>query len=265
MHPTFTAGVNQRRGIMQSLVASLAFASVLPAQDLGPWPQHSMDRPQPRIVSPSPAGAPVPPPSDAIVLFDGKSLGNWRSARAAGGPAQWKVENGYMEIVRGTGDVVTERGFGDAQLHVEFATPANPPGSLKGQARGNSGVYLMRTYEVQVLDSYENPTYPDGQAGAIYGEYPPLVNASRKPGEWQTFDIVFRAPRFRPDSSLASPARFTVFHNGVLVQNDVALLGPTSHMRRNPYTAHADRLPILLQDHGDPVRYRNIWIRELTP
>ena len=235
---------------------------LLLAQDLGSWPQHSLSRPQPRIVTLAPAGAPVPPPSDAIVLFDGTSLANWRTADSAMGPAKWKVESGYMEVVAGSGAILTSRGFGDAQLHIEFASPS-PPSTRTGQNRGNSGVFLMRTYEVQVLDSWQNPTYPDGQAGALYGQYPPLVNASRKPGEWQTFDIVFRAPRFRSDSSVASPARFTVFHNGVLVQDNVALVGPTSHTRRTPYIAHPDRLPIMLQDHGDPVRFRNIWIREL--
>jgi hypothetical protein len=245
------------------IVSALIIPVALTAQNLDGWPQHSLIRPQPRIVTPRPAGAPVPPAADAIVLFDGKSLANFRTADSAAGPAKWKVENGYMEVVAGTGAIMTARGFGDAQLHVEFATPSLPSANT-GQNRGNSGVFLMRTYEVQVLDSYNNTTYPDGQAGSIYGQYPPLVNASRKPGEWQTFDIIFHRPRFRPDSSVASPARFTVFHNGVLVQDNVALVGPTSHSRRNPYVAHPGKLPILLQDHGDPVRYRNIWIRELT-
>lgn len=232
------------------------------AQSVGSWPPHTMDRPQPPIVTPAPAGAPVPAPSDAIVLFDGTSLANWRSADPTKGAARWKVENGYMEVVARTGSIATVRGFGDAQLHVEFATPS-PASPRTGQERGNSGVYLMNTYEVQVLDSYENVTYPDGHAAAIYGQYPPLVNASRRPGEWQTFDIVFRAPRFDAAGQLVSPARMSVLHNGVLVQDNVTLTGPTSHQRRPPYSAHPDRLPILLQDHGDPVRYRNIWIREL--
>ena len=226
------------------------------------WPQHSMDRPQPAIVTPAPAGSPVPPPPDAIVLFDGKSLANWRAADSTSA-AKWKVVNGDMEVVAGTGAIRTAQAFGDAQLHVEFMTPASPALTVTGQARGNSGVFLMGKYEVQVLDSYENKTYPDGQAGAIYGQFPPLVNASRKPGEWQTFDIVFRAPRFDASGAAASPARMTVHHNGVLAQDNVALLGPTSHMVRAPYEAHPARLPLMLQDHGDPVRYRNIWIREL--
>ena len=239
----------------------LALASMA-AESQVVWPQHSMDRPQPNIVTPPPAGAPVPPPSDAIVLFDGKSLANWRAADSTSA-AKWKVVDGYVEVVARTGAIRTAQAFGDAQLHVEFMTPASPAPNVTGQARGNSGVFLMSKYEVQVLDSYENATYPDGQAGAIYGQFPPLVNASRKPGEWQAFDIVFRAPRFDASGTVTSPARMTVLHNGVLVQDDVALLGPTTNMRRAPYEAHPDRLPIVLQDHGDPVRFRNIWIREL--
>jgi hypothetical protein len=222
-----------------------------------------MDRPQPAIVTPAPAGAPVPPPADAIVLFDGTSLANWRSAANAANPAKWKVANGYMEVVARTGAIQTAQSFGDAQLHVEWATPASLSDTLTGQERGNSGVFLMGKYEVQVLDSYGNTTYPDGQAGAIYGQFPPLVNASRKPGEWQTYDIVFHAPRFDASGAVISPARMTLLHNGVLVQDNMALLGPTAHMVQPPYAAHPSRLPLMLQDHGDPVRYRNIWIREL--
>ncbi|HEY8485341.1 MAG TPA: DUF1080 domain-containing protein [Longimicrobiales bacterium] len=224
------------------------------------WPVHSMERPRPPVVTPGPAPAtPVPPPSDAIVLFDGRDVSKWRSSK--GGPVQWKVENGYMEVVRGTGSIETIQGFGDVQLHIEWATPTPPRG--EGQNRGNSGVFLMGRYEVQVLDSYQNDTYPDGQAGALYGQYPPLVNASRAPGEWQTYDIIFRAPRFDAQGNLVRPARVTVFHNGVLVQDNVELVGPTAHRARPPYQAHPDRLPLVLQDHGDPVRFRNIWVREL--
>ena len=229
------------------------------AQDLGPWPQHSMGRPQPPVVTPAPAANPGAPPSDAVVLFDGQSLAGWEAD--SGKPAGWKVANGYMEVVRGTSSIHTARGFGDCQLHVEWAAPNPPEG--ESQERGNSGVYLMSTYEVQVLDSYQNRTYADGQAAALYGQYPPLANASRPPGEWQTYDIVFHAPRFDASGKVLSPARVTVVHNGVLVQDNVALSGPTAHMRRPPYRAHPDRLPLLLQNHGNPVRYRNIWIREL--
>ena len=157
----------------------------------------------------------------------------------------------------------TEKFDGKFKLHVEFRVPFMPKAT--GQGRGNSGVYLQGRYEVQVLDSYGNDTYPDGQAAAIYGQYPPLVNASRAPGEWQSYDIIFRRPRFDASGALLAPARFTVFHNGVLVQDHVAPVGPTAHTTRPPYEAHADRLPIGLQDHGHPVRFRNIWIRDLEP
>ncbi len=240
-----------------ALGALLFHATAACSQVSDEWPIHSLDRPQPPVVDPGPAGDPVPPPSDAVVLFDGTNLDRWRAAD--GGPAPWKVENGAMEVVAHTGSLVTRDSFGDVQLHVEWATPAVVQG--EGQERGNSGVYLMDLYELQVLDSYDNATYPDGQAGSIFGQYPPLVNASRPPGAWQTYDVVFHAPRFRDDGSLASPARMTVLHNGVLVQDQVELTGPTAYQRRPPYEKHAARLPISLQDHEFPVRYRNIWVR----
>jgi 2-keto-4-pentenoate hydratase/2-oxohepta-3-ene-1,7-dioic acid hydratase in catechol pathway len=247
--------------VVASLVPVPETAATQQAMASGGFPIHSLTRPQPPVITPPPGGPPVPAPSDALVLFDGRSLDQWQSADSAGGPAKWKVENGYMEVVRGTGSIKTKQGFGDAHLHVEWTSP-NPPAGT-GQNRGNSGVFLMGAYEVQVLDSYNNITYPDGQAGSVYGQYPPLVNAMRPPGEWQVYDIVFRAPRFSPTGGVTTPARMTVFHNGVIVQDNVQLLGPTSHQARAPYVAHPDRLPIGLQDHGDPVRFRNIWIREL--
>jgi hypothetical protein len=200
------------------------------------------------------------PPSDATVLLDGKDLSSWRSE--SGGRAGWKVENGYAEVVKGAGGIRTVEPFGDCQLHLEWATPV--PAVGEGQERGNSGVFLMGLYEVQVLDSYENRTYADGQAAAIYGQYPPLVNASRPPGQWQSYDIVFEAPRFGGQGALLRPARITVLHNGIVVQHDVELTGPTAHKARPPYAAHAGRLPLMLQDHGDAVRYRNIWIRAIA-
>jgi hypothetical protein len=166
-----------------------------------------------------------------------------------------------MEVRSGTGDLLTRDGFGDVQLHVEWATPS--PARGEGQARGNSGVYLMEHYELQVLDSYQNATYPDGQAAALYGQFPPLVNASRPPGVWQSYDIIFHGPRFDAAGNLLRPATMTVLHNGVLVQDHSRLTGPTGHYARPPYAAHPGRLSIRLQDHGDPVRYRNIWLREL--
>jgi hypothetical protein len=221
-----------------------------------------MERPRPPVVSPGPAGAPVPPPSDAVVLFDGTSLSEW-ARQQDGGPAGWRVAEGYMEVVGGAGSIATRRGFGDVQLHIEWMTPSPPSG--EGQARGNSGVFLMSRYEIQVLDSYRHDTYADGQAAAMYGQRPPMVNASRPPGEWQTYDIVFRRPRFGPDGAVLEPARVTVLHNGVLVHDHVAFLGRTAHQRRAEYEPHEDRLPLSLQDHGDPVRFRNIWLRELPP
>ena len=227
------------------------------------WPIHDPNRPQPRVVTPPTASTqerPGRPPSDAVVLFDGTDLSQWRAAEG-GGAARWAVRGGYMEVAAGTGSIQTARGFGDCQLHIEWAAPV--PARGEGQERGNSGVFLMGRYEIQVLDSYENTTYPDGQAAAIYGQYPPLVNASRPPGEWQTYDVVFHAPRFGPDGALLRAAHLTVFHNGVLVQDNVELTGPTAHQRRPSYERHDPKLPLMLQDHGNPVRYRNIWVREL--
>jgi len=245
-------------------LALIAFAAVPQDTDsqfkaVYKWKVHDPDRPLPPVVDPGPENAPVPPPSDAEVLFDGKDLSLWRNAK--GEPAGWKVEKGYMEAVKKAGIVRTEPGFGDCQLHVEWATPTRVTG--KSQGRGNSGVFLMGLYEVQVLDNYDNITYADGMAGAVYGQYPPLVNACRPPGKWQTYDIVFRRPRFDKKGKLLRPARVTVFHNGVLVQDGVRPSGPTAWKKRPPYKAHADRLPLSLQDHGNPIRFRNIWVREL--
>ena len=229
------------------------------AAELQKWGVHDATRPMPPEVDPGPAGAPAPVPSDAIVLFNGKDMSGWTTSKGA--PAKWVVNDGIMQAVKGAGSIQTERAFGDCQLHIEWATPAKVKG--ESQARGNSGVFLMGIYEVQVLDSYENRTYADGQAAALYGQEPPLVNASRPPGEWQSYDIVFRAPRFDAAGAVVSPARMTVVHNGILVHDAQELTGPTAHKARPPYKAHADRLPVGLQDHSHPVRFRNIWIREL--
>jgi hypothetical protein len=226
------------------------------------WKIHDMNRPNPQVIDPgrqSTQDDPGTPPSDAVILFDGTDLSKW--CALDGSPTQWILGDGFMECVEGSGYIRTKQSFGDCQLHIEFATPVPPEG--KSQGRGNSGVFLMGEYEVQVLDSYENRTYADGQAAAVYGQYPPMVNASRPPGEWQSYDIVFRRPRFTGTGELQKPARMTVFHNGILVQENVEILGPTAWMQRAPYEPHADKLPLSLQDHGNPVRYRNIWIREL--
>jgi len=239
-------------------------ARLLPANHPDPnWLDHDRNRPQPAVVTPAIPSTQTQPgqaPSDAIVLFDGKDISQWSSMD--GSPTRWITRNGYMECVKGSGYVRTLQNFGDCQLHVEWATPTPPHG--EGQGRGNSGVFFgLDRYEVQVLDSYESKTYADGAAGAIYGQYPPLVNVCLPPGEWQTYDIVYTAPRFDSDRKLVSPARMTVFQNGVLIQNHVTLTGPTSWLERAPYQPHPEKQPISLQDHGNPVRFRNIWIREL--
>jgi Domain of Unknown Function (DUF1080) len=257
--------------IVSMLLLSGGLAIVL-ADDLGytdtpiipgtKWHVHDSGRPQPKIVTPgefpSQEKASIPP-SDAIVLFDGKDLSKWVSGN--GGEAKWKVENGYAEVNK-TGDIHTKDEFGpDFQLHVEWTAPTPPTG--KSQGRGNSGIFLLGLYEMQVLDNYENPTYPDGQATAIYGYMPPLVNASRAPGQWQAYDIAFEAPRYTKDKLLEKPAYVTTFHNGVLTQNHIALIGETPHRQVGTYHTRIEKGPLRLQDHGNPVRYRSIWIREL--
>lgn len=218
--------------------------------------------PPPPVVTPAPAGEPVPAPSDAIVLFDGKDLSKWTSTKE-GQDTKWILVDAAMSPVKDSGYIRTKQEFGSCQLHVEFATPVNVEGD--GQGRGNSGVFLQGHYEVQVLDSYNNTTYFDGQCAALYGRKPPLVNACRKPGEWQTYDIVYHRPIFK-GKKVVRKARFTVIHNGVLVHDNVELSGGTGW--RGPhsiskYVPHSDKGPIQLQDHGNPVLFRNIWIREL--
>jgi 3-keto-disaccharide hydrolase len=232
--------------------------SALQAQDTQ-WKIHDLNRPVPPVITPGTQDSPGKAPSDAIVLFDGKDLSQWLDKDDAA--AEWKVENGYFVVVPKTGYIHTKKPFGDCQLHVEFAEPAPPKGESQG--RGNSGVFLMGLYEIQVLDSYENKTYADGQAAAVYGQYPPLVNASRPPGQWQTYDIVFHAPHFDQSGKLLRPARVTVFHNGVLVQDNVEIRGRTAIGDVPTYAPGPEKAPLALQDHGDLVRYRNIWIREL--
>jgi len=221
------------------------------------WRVHDAERPRPPAVDPGPARDPVPPPADATVLFDGTNLDAWRGRDGA---AKWTIADGAMQVNR-TGDIETKAGFGDCQLHVEWCAPN--PAKGESQGRGNSGVFLFGRYEVQVLDSYDNPTYADGQASALYGQNPPLVNACRPPGQWQTYDIFFRAPRFAADGSVLAKARVTVVHNGIVTQLDEELLGQTSHRALPKYEAHGPTGPIRLQDHGDPVRFRNIWVRPL--
>lgn len=238
------------------LVSALAMPTLGQEQDT---PERTeVWEPVPEVVD---AGYGEVAPSDAIVLFDGTDLSAWQSVD--GGVASWHVEDGAMTAVAGAGDIATRQGFGDIQLHVEWRTPAEVVGD--GQGRGNSGVYLMQRYEVQVLDSFENRTYSNGQAASIYKQHIPLVNASRGPGEWQTYDIVFRAPKFAADGAVEQPAILTVLHNGILVQDHAVLLGPTVYIGDPAYEAHGSREPIQLQDHSNPVSYRNIWVRELPP
>ena len=218
---------------------------------------HDMRRPLPKVVTP--AEHPGQPPSDAVVLFDGNDLSNWVSEKD-GSSAKWKVANGYMEVVKKTGNIRTRQAFGDCQLHVEWASPAKVKGG--SQDRGNSGIFLMSNYEVQALDSYSNRTYADGHAAAIYGQKPPLVNVSRPPGQWQSYDIIFHRPIFK-NGKVVKPATITVLHNGVLVQDHFEIEGKTVWKKRAKYHPHANKMPLMLQDHGHPVRYRNIWLREL--
>ena len=243
------------------LAASSAMAQTKPAET-------EVWSPVPSIVTP--AAAPGGAPSDAIVLFDGHDLDQWVSVKDRS-PAAWTVADGVLTVDKALGNIETRRAFRDYQLHLEWRIPTRIAGS--GQARGNSGVFLASTgggdqgYEVQILDSFENPTYVNGQAASVYKQHPPLANASRKPGDWQTYDIVWRAPVFAPDGALVTPAVVTVIHNGVLAQDHAVLTGETVYIGKPSYKAHGPA-PIKLQAHGDPsapISFRNIWVRELAP
>ncbi|MEP6904339.1 MAG: DUF1080 domain-containing protein [Actinomycetota bacterium] len=217
---------------------------------------------EPKIIDP---GSDAKPPSDAIILFNGTDLSEWQNVD--GSPTKWVVKDGVMVVGTYTGNIASKQVFGDVQLHLEWATPAEIIG--EGQGRGNSGVFFMGRYEVQILDSYNNKTYFDGQAGAVYKQYAPLVNVSRRPGEWQTYDIIFHAPAFDEPGKLLKPARLTVFHNRVLIQDNVELKGATSLKGGTlpdntvSYVKHSAKAPLVLQDHHNPVRFRNIWVRNL--
>lgn len=212
--------------------------------------------PVPLVVTPGEGDA---APSDAIILFDGNDLNEWTNAK--GDAAGWTVADGCVTVKAGSGIIKTKRGFGDCQLHIEWRSPAEVKGD--GQGRGNSGIFLQDRYEVQVLDGYNNKTYSNGQTGSIYKQSIPLVNASKKPGEWQVYDIIYMAPRFSETGRVAVPARITVIHNGVLIQNNVEIRGTTPYIGLPEYIPHGMKEPLSLQDHGNPVSYRNIWIREL--
>jgi hypothetical protein len=213
--------------------------------------------PEPKVVAPGKTSQDAP--ADATVLFNGKDFSAWTGK--GGKQIEWTIADGAMTVKGGTGEITSKQGFGDCQLHIEWRTPSVVKGA--GQGRGNSGIFLMGKYELQVLDSYNNKTYSNGQAGSIYKQLVPLVNASKAPGEWQTYDIIFTAPRFAADGRLQSQARITVIHNGVLIQNNQAIWGGTEFIGIAEYKPHSMKEPLVLQDHGDAVSFRNIWIREL--
>ena len=241
---------------MKKLIALVLFSGLL-LNIHGQKPEETEDwSRKPEVVTP---GKGTLPPSDAIVLYGGaEDLDKWESDRE--GPARWDAGDALTVVAR-TGGIKTKESFGDMQLHIEWRAPAEVKG--KGQGRGNSGIFLMGKYEVQVLDSYENETYYNGQAGSIYKQTIPLVNACLPPGEWQSYDIIFKAPVFKEDGSKESSAYVTVIHNGVLIQNHVEILGTTEYIGPPKNDPHADKLPLMLQDHGNPVSYRNIWVRPL--
>lgn len=237
-----------------SILLFFFVSSILNGQQMDPKVTEIWE-PEPPVVTPGDNGS---PPSDAIILFNGKGLSKWESAN--GGEAQWKIENGVMTVVPKSGGIKTKEEFGSVQLHIEWRTPSVIEGN--GQGRGNSGIFLMGRYELQVLDSYNNETYSNGQAASIYKQHIPLVNACKKPGEWQTYDIIFTAPVFGETGRVIHPARMTVLHNGILVQNNVAIWGTTQFRGLPTYEKHG-KGALHLQDHNNPVSFRNIWIREL--
>lgn len=238
-----------------STILFISFCFGILAQEWKPELTEKWE-PVPPVVTP---GNGTAPPSDAIILFDGTDMNQWE--RVDGGPVGWKLGDGAMTVVKKTGSIQTKQSFGDIQLHLEWRAPAEVVG--EGQGRGNSGVYIQGRYEVQVLDCYENTTYPNGQTGSIYKQHIPLANACRPPGEWQTYDIIFMAPRFKEDGSLFTPATVTVLHNGVLLLNHVVIKGKSEYIGLPEYKAHPLKQPLMLQDHNNPVSFRNIWVREL--
>lgn len=240
-----------------AVAALIVFMVSLTFCEKKPRPEETeVWEPVPPVVTP---GTGTAAPSDAIVLFDGKDLSQWQ--HNDGSPVKWTVADGAVTVIKKTGEIMTKQGFGDCQLHIEWRTPEKVVGESQG--RGNSGIFLQGRYEVQVLDSYNNRTYSNGQAASIYKQYIPLVNACRPPGEWQIYDIFYAAPQFAEDGTVAKPAYVTVVHNGILVQNHVELKGGTAYIGQPKYEKHGEKEPLRLQDHGNPVSYRNIWIREL--
>lgn len=263
--------MNQRTAVLLSSVPLAALAAGLvyaaegytdtPKQPNGKWHVHDPNRPQPPVVKPGEQfSQKADAPSDATVLFNGKDFSKWTSAN--GGEVKWKIQDDYMEVTPKSGVIRTKDEFGDFQLHLEFATPEKVEG--KGQGRGNNGVNIFGQYEIQILDSYQNETYADGGAGSMYGQYPPMVNASRPPGEWQTYDIIFEGPRWDDSGKNTRKATVTVLHNGVIIHNKTEFFGRTGHRNFGNYDKPGrTKGPIELYEHGNPVRFRNIWIREL--
>jgi hypothetical protein len=263
--------MNRRSALLLSLAPLAALAAGIawaaegytdtPMQPNGKWHVHDPARPQPPVVTPGKQfSQKADAPSDAVVLFDGKDFSRWSDSR--GGEVKWKIQDDYMEVVPRTGIIRTRDQFGDFQLHLEFATPEKVEG--KGQGRGNNGVNIYGQYEIQVLDSYKNETYADGGAGSLYGQYPPMVNASRPPGEWQTYDIIFEGPRWDDSGKNTRKASVTVLHNGVMIHNKTEAFGATGHRNFGNYDKPGrTKGPIELYEHGNPVRFRNIWIREV--
>ena len=264
------------------LLAALCIAATLPGQEIDPKLTEVWE-PVPKKVTPGIFRG--SPPSDAIILFDGKDLSQWRKPMVGYGgsmeevkavaqkrstitdfkevDADWEIKDGALIVVPGNGHIETRKAFGDIQLHIEWLAPVATDTTKTGQDYSNSGIFLMGQYEIQVLNTYENPTYSNGQAGAMYKQSIPLVNACRPPGEWQAYDIVFMAPKFGKDGSLIQPATITAFHNGILIQNHYELKGPCIYQGEPSYVPHPEKLPLILQDHDNKVRFRNIWVREL--
>ena len=253
---TANAPIAPKPKMIETIIDGVAGFQDTPMQPDGKWHVHDPARPQSPIVTPGTFSQLAPPPSDATVLFDGKDLSQWHD-KGNGGPAQWRVEDGVA--VSAKGDIVTTNKFGDIQLHLEFREPTPPKES--GQGTGNSGIYFMGLYEIQILDCYINKTYADGATGGLYGQHPPLANACRPPGEWQTYDCIFTAPRFAANGEVSSPAYLTAMLNGVVVQNHQAFRGATNWRSPGKYTAHAAELPLALQYHNNSVSFRNIWVR----
>ncbi|MDR3459912.1 MAG: DUF1080 domain-containing protein [Verrucomicrobiae bacterium] len=256
VEPVKATAASPKPGNVEVTIDGVAGFQDTPLQPDGKWHVHDPARPQPPVVTPGSAFSELAaPPSDAVVLFDGKDLAHWRDKKGAAAP--WRIEDGVM--VSAKSDIETTDKFGDIQLHLEFKEPS--PGRGEGQGRGNSGVFFMSQYEVQVLDCYQNKTYADGATGGLYGQHPALANACRPPGEWQTYDIIFTAPRFGANGEVVSPAYATVTLNGVVVQNHQAFRGATNWKSPGKYTAHAAEMPLGLQYHNNSVSFRNIWVR----